>query len=340
MNKAIPFLLFLFFLSGCHADSAPAGNIDPVPSSSAPAGDIDPVPSGDTTNAYVADSDFDRGYWLTDVSRTEVIETALAKTYEYLDSRKDDINYNLVEVHIDPTIPEKHHGWIDRLGKDAMLAAPGLNGHFDVIIGMDTDFMHSVVAEKDLEMPVTTDHSGSRSCPYSYGGCTSATSLWAGWANQPLDNLDENVGIARNVLHEAMHALQDDMDPLAGGQIPPREMQNFRPVWFIEGSAEFWSYALGDYVDLRKYGHDSERIEYKPLVQTEEWEGNDAEPYEWGQVAMEYLIAHKGFEVYLDVYGNLGNGMHFDAAFENAAGISLEEFYTIFDGWAVEHVVG
>lgn len=304
-----------------------------------PVAEMAPELEENLVEAYVVDTGFDNDKWQTGVSRTEVIETALAKTFRYLKSRQNEIDYSVVNVHIDPVIPEEHHEWIDKLGKDAMLAAPGLDGDFDVIVGMDTDFMYSVVGEKDLQMPVTTDENGSVPCPYSYGGCTSQTSLWAGWANQRLNDLDKNTGVARNLLHEAMHALQDDMDPGAAGQIPPRSMENFRPVWFVEGSAEFWSYALADYTGLRTYGHGSEKLEYKPLVQTEEWEGNDDEPYEWGQVAMEYLIAHKGFEVYLDVYSNLGNGMHFDDAFQNAVGISLEDFYEVFDPWVVGHVI-
>ena len=329
VKKYTSLLVAATLLSGCSVAPAPADDL----SDNHVDNHVD-----NQSGAYVADPAFDNDTWQTNVSRAEVIETALAKTFRYLESRQNEIDYTVVNVHIDPVIPEEHHEWIDKLGKDAMLAAPGLDGRFDVIIGMDTDFMHAVVSEKGLEMPVKTDHSGSRPCPYSYGGCTSATSLWAGWANQPLDRLDENLGISRNVLHEAMHAIQDDMDPLAGGQVPPRDMENFRPVWLTEGSAEFWSYALADYVGLRKYGHGSERIEYTPLVKTEEWGGNDDEPYEWGQVAWEYLIAHKGFEVYLDVYSNLGEGMHFDDAFEAAAGIGLKDFYATFDLWVVDHV--
>lgn len=327
MKKYISLLVAVTLLSGCQSA--------PEPTDDLPDSHVD-----NQTVAYVADPIFDNDTWQTGVSRTEVIETALAKTFRYLKSRQNEIDYSVVNVHIDPVIPEEHHEWIDKLGKDAMLAAPGLDGDFDVIVGMSTDFMHAVVLENSLDMPVKTDENGSVPCPYSYGGCTSQTSLWAGWANQPLDRLDENLGISRNVLHEAMHALQDDMDPLVGGQVPPRDMENFRPVWLTEGSAEFWSYALADYTGRRTYGHGSEKLEYKPLVQTEEWEGNDDEPYEWGQVAMEYLIAHKGFEVYLDVYSNLGNGMHFDDAFQNAVGISLEDFYEVFDPWVVDHVVG
>lgn len=319
MKKYISLLLPIPLLTGCYSEALASATEQKDPT-------------------YTANAVFESGRWSSEISRHEVIETALAKTFDYLDNRRGDIDYDLVDVHIDPIIPEKHHEWIEQLGKDAMLAAPGLSSHFDVIVGMDTEFMHDVVNSKGLEMPVRVDHYGSIPCPYSYGGCKSNTSLWAGWAHQPLDNLNENKGVARNLLHEAMHAIQDDLDHRAAGQIPPRHMNDlFRPVWFVEGSAEFWSYALADYTGMRKYGHESEQIDYKPLVETEEWEGNDWQPYEWGQVALEYLVAYKGFEVYLDIYSNLDAGQHFDDAFRDAVGIELADFYSVFDQYVANN---
>ena len=50
-----------------------------------------------------------------------------------------------------------------------------------------------------------------------------------------------------------------------------------------------------------------------------------------GQVATEYLVASVGFQRMLDIFTDFKLTKNFDKSFENATGISKQEFYKKFD---------
>ena len=57
----------------------------------------------------------------------------------------------------------------------------------------------------------------------------------------------------------------------------------------------------------------------------------DTNPYGIGQAAAEYLVASVGMQKVMDVYVKIGAGQTFATAFQDSIGISVDEFYTLFE---------
>jgi hypothetical protein len=145
-----------------------------------------------------------------------------------------------------------------------------------------------------------------------------------GWASTSL-------GLTNTIPHEIFHIWHlahynwrfrhinaDPINPL----IPP--------VWLDEGGAEFFGNIF--YRSVEDY-YPGSLVTFKPYrlqdYRTRELDGNL--PYSLGRLASEYIVASKGYENFLKIYSNVGQGQDFPTAFESALGISLENFYTKFN---------
>ena len=147
---------------------------------------------------------------------------------------------------------------------------------------------------------------------------------WVGWASTSL-------GLSNIIPHEIFHTWQKsvykweirriDADP-SNPLIPP--------IWLDEGGAEFF----GDifYRSVEDY-YPGSLVKFKPYrlqdYRTREISGEL--PYSLGRLASEYIVASKGYEKFLSIYSNVGQGQDFPTAFESALGISLEKFYEKFN---------
>ena len=102
------------------------------------------------------------------------------------------------------------------------------------------------------------------------------------------------------------------------------------PVWLEEGGAEFFGNIF--YRSVEDY-YPGSLVSYKPYrlqdYRTREMDGRL--PYSLGRLASEYIVASKGYEKFLSIYLNVGQGQDFPTAFENALGISLDNFYEKFN---------
>jgi hypothetical protein len=58
---------------------------------------------------------------------------------------------------------------------------------------------------------------------------------------------------------------------------------------------------------------------------------SSSDPYAIGFAATELLVSQVGVEKFVNVYAELGKGKNFDAAFEQATGIKLVDFYSMFE---------
>ena len=144
-------------------------------------------------------------------------------------------------------------------------------------------------------------------------------------------------GMAQTSGHEFFHAIQENLV----GFTPNKTGSNV-PNWFWEGPAMFvglqTSGALG-FVDYSTIGRDSMLQRYKygnPVTRTSnlsEIKANDSssDPYAIGFAATELLVSQVGVEKFVNVYAELGKGKNFDAAFEQATGIKLVDFYSMFE---------
>ena len=289
---------------------------------------------------YFESEIFSRHWPSEGFGREELVSTALAKAFLSFEAKTGDYDSTRLAVVIDPAIPPENTKWITSLAEATILTwSKDIPAPLTLVVGTSNEFLVKAVRENNLTMP---EISPGNTCHYDYGACTSVDTIWVGWGGQPLNTLRENRGVSRMLSHKAFHAIQNALDLSAAGQAPPRNMANFRPVWFVEGSAEFYGYAINDFVGLHSYGQSQLLIPFTTLREFEEWKGlglrhDNRGPYFWGQVAIEYLVANTGFDGYEEIYRSLERGNSFEQAFLDGAGISLDEFYENFDQWALSY---
>lgn len=147
----------------------------------------------------------------------------------------------------------------------------------------------------------------------------------------------DKAGMAQTPAHEFFHAIQENLAP---GLVDSTGTNV--PQWFWEGSATFIGLqtagVLG-FIDYNTLGRDSmvERYKFGNSINRtsnlSEIKANDGvtDPYAIGFAATELLVSKVGVEKLVKIFAELGTGKTFEIAFETATGISLLEFYSLFE---------
>lgn len=142
-------------------------------------------------------------------------------------------------------------------------------------------------------------------------------------------------------IHEYTHNVQNTL--MGGGARHYSESP--APSWLLEGSANFFAHAiwiksfnLED--DLTAEFWDNIRgVNTQYLNPLSDYESKIRDrvgnyllpPGHIGQIATVYIAASVGPQGVLNIFENIGKGMSWPRAFENATGISLDEFYLKFE---------
>jgi hypothetical protein len=63
------------------------------------------------------------------------------------------------------------------------------------------------------------------------------------------------------------------------------------------------------------------------------------DPYNYGSLATEYIVASVGIEPLMNIWKLAGEGASFEDAFEDALGISAQDFYAAYDDMIVSMVL-
>ena len=147
---------------------------------------------------------------------------------------------------------------------------------------------------------------------------------WVGWAST-------DMGLSNVIPHEIFHTWQKSVYKWEDRRIDadPRNTL-IPPIWLDEGGAEFFGNIF--YRSVENY-YPGSLVSNKPyrLQDYRTQELDRLLPYSLGRLASEYIVASKGYEKFLSIYSNVGQGQDFPTAFENALGISLEKFYEKFN---------
>lgn len=153
-----------------------------------------------------------------------------------------------------------------------------------------------------------------------YGPCRMCAGV--GWSVSPPQ-------LGHTIPHEIFHTWQmsaygrtDDNNPDPNNPLNP-------PVWFQEGGATFVGEVFQHMFSSKQYGY-VYGVFWERLDKYNAWEFDRNGSYWIGMHATEYIVASVGFERYLQIYRNVGQGQTFPDAFENAVGISLNDFYDKF----------
>lgn len=231
------------------------------------------------------------------------------------------------------TLPDRQ--WMNKLAVDTVNALPFQPGFVPlVVIAGSDDFINDALR---------SDGKSGNSATYWCGRPTEQEAYCAGsgWAG-----LNYKDSLARGfpiqdprrrsaVAHEIFHVWHKTVDGSYGkpSNVDPR-LPNGIPLWFAEGNANFFGYAMAQnsirdsYLVGRQTQVPHMLTSSRPLREYIFW---DTYPYGIGQAAAEYLVASVGMQRVLNVYINVGSGSTFAAAFEEGIGLPLEDFYNQFE---------
>lgn len=281
--------------------------------------------------------------WPTDITREELINSALFNSYEFFDRTKNpdcEMSHNLYLG--DSITGAAATVTSDLADKTIEMYCNYITEEIN-IIGGDYDFAKKVVEANGYPADEWGGVCGSPDVDEFAGACAYGGTAWFPMIGKIRDGEFEIEGRRLTIAaHEIFHIIHDQMDPEVGGQVPPPGHPLFRARWFVEGGGEFFGRITASYLDLYPYDKftPSDRsglmldVEYLANLELLEVHQNRAfgtENYFSGQVAMEYMIASRGIDEVFQVWLNMGQGMNFYQAFESAMGITVEEFYEKFE---------
>lgn len=271
--------------------------------------------------------------WSVEFSRDNLADQALNVAHYYFKNNRgveSEINF-----YFEQSVSEGRKLRYSELTKlTTAIFHNSLNGELNVIAGTTQAFMTETLYGNNISTPLQVSEGTNSLCGIEVweddpSGCTWNNTVWYGFGKVP----DKEYGALHNVApHETFHAVSHQ---LAGGT----PQLNDAPIWFIEGTAEFFGYAITDYTGHFAY-EDLATLDWyylpDPATGLEFWNRQPVRnmPLEWytiGQIATEYMVVNSGVDEVLAIYENIGRGMDFSEAFEESMGISLFDFYVRFD---------
>ena len=281
--------------------------------------------------------------WLTGFTRRELADTALAKTFAFLDQAEEGSGSQYLTMIYQDTVLEFHREWAEDL---SFLTADAfsyvLNDEVVLVHGTNSDFF--VETLDALGRPVVPGFEqccGSGNAGVAYKG--------SAWMSFPQDFIREEIPTMNHISatpHELFHIVQDTLDEGPGGQVLPPGNPLYRPVWLTEGSAQFMGEAIVAYRGYQPYWGNhfnasaSDAAEEDFILSRHETFAWSNDPYNYGSLATEYIVASVGVEPLMNIWKLAGEGASFEDAFEEALGISVQDFYAAYDAMVESMVLG
>lgn len=335
-GKIVAWVSCLSFLVGCSTTPTESTDIQTAPAGASSVGNFEPRLS----------EKFEIP-WSTEVSRTELVETALFKLFRDLDAiRDDDCKVQPIIFTSDPFLPE-HLGLLEQISYGMVSSfCDYLSKDIPIVAGRYT-YLKEVLESEGLPTDDFGGNCGFDVIQDASSGCAAFGSVWTGIQ---LGRIREGKAFVEDrrltiAAHEIMHNVHDQINPRGEpGLGSCRGQINFScagPVWFYEGAGEFFGRAMTQYLGLQNYDTfvptdrngfyiDGQYLSDLDFLTTKRSKGFGVENYYSGQIAMELMIANKGLLAVLRIWENMNAGLDFPDAFESSLGISLEEFYEIF----------
>jgi len=286
---------------------------------------------------YEVDPVFDTP-WPTEITRKKLIDSALARAFQYFDEKVTSQPSNLT-IYFEDTFPEEHHSWVEVMAAVSASFPSDFTDHqFNLMVG-EPSWVYEVI-EREGFWTEPEGHCGGLTPDGAVGGCASRGAVSANYGETVgSGELDWSGTLPSIVPHEMFHSVQDVLDPNPMGRIPPVGSPIHRPLWFWEGGAEFFGYAVGDYAGVASYYVSPWEWWYylpNPDLGLESFAERDLfavppEGYWMGQMATEYIVASVGVEGMLGISQGLSDGLTWEEAFESGTGLPLQEFYEFFD---------
>lgn len=282
-----------------------------------------------------------------EVSREELIETALYKLFRDLDQiRNKDCEVRPLIFTSDPFLDE-HLPLLETIAEGMVQSfCDYLTDDIPVIAGR-YDYLKEVLASEGLPTDDYGGNCGNEVIQDFASGCAAFGSVWTGIQLGSLRDGEPFIEDRRLTIaaHEIMHNIHDQINPRGEpGLGSCRGAVNFSctgPVWLYEGAGEFFGRAMTQYLGLQNYAtfvpNDrngyylaGEYLSDLDFLTTRRNKAFGVENYYSGQIVMELLIANKGLIPVLGIWENLDRGLPFPEAFSESIGLELEAFYELF----------
>ena len=274
--------------------------------------------------------------WPTDFSRKELIDSAMARTIDYMIGLPEGHPQRPLTIHFEPGFPLAHRYWVEAIAAQSMKAIGGdvYPEGVHLIVGDSVYLRETLTALKPREF--VAEFCGNDDAPAGDIFFCAEDDIAMVRFGRVVDQgvlADSGVWtsvVAHEILH-TFHAFHGEKGRSEGGF--------GEPIWMVEGSAEFFGFAMAQLAGVSSYYVSPWTWEYylpDPDLGLEEFETRlpfayPPEEYWMGQMATEYLVASLGFEVLLDIYREYGSTGDFEASFEAATGLALTDFYQRFD---------
>ena len=283
--------------------------------------------------------------WPTNVTRQELIETSLYKSFEFMDKVRVESCPVKANVFFGDSVLDEHTPIIEQISSEMNLVfCDYLTDDITVIAG-NYEFLKSTVSAEGLPM----DEFGGI-CGYEIGlneglsrGCAYQGVAWVGpgLGTIRMGEVKTDPIAVAIVSHEIIHLVQDSADPGQSVEAQGSGQNLFRPVWWVEGGGEFFGHLIPRYLDIQDYRYvtphdragEALLVSYLSDLQLfEEWrqQAFGLENYVTGQIALEYITANVGLEAIMNLLVLMGEGEEFESAFESAVGLSVQDFYDKF----------
>ena len=337
-NKLIAAFFIVLALSGCAVQNDVSGKIPDAPVREIQLGQL-------PHNDYLPKmSEKFNTPWPTDVSREELVNSALYNAFTFFDSNRSADCKVSASVHSGESVLEEHKPLLEKVSNEMVLTFCNyLKNDFDVI-GGSYDFVEETISNKKINTNF-------------YRGCQRPENEWAmacvhdnvAWVGISLGSTHQGKSFVEErrltiAAHEIFHLIHHQIDPDPAGEVPPRDHFRlpFRPMWLVEGGGEFFGRLMpyyfgmiGNYstwvpTDRSGMFVSKEYLSTLELMEERESAADGFGNYYSGNIAMEYLVASIGMKSVLDIWVNMGEGQSFEKAFKNASGIELAEFYDKF----------
>lgn len=279
----------------------------------------------------VPNSPFDKPF-PTEFTKKQLMSAAVTALKDYVDAQT---RSTTIELVYQDSVPMSERAWMDSMVQFLQKSFP-LDDSAKrplIVIGSSDEFIAAEATRRGLLI----------NPPGFCGRITTFESYCAslGWAGLNYkDSIEKKNPISdsgkRSVLaHEYFHVWHKSIDGSTGpNNKDPRSPEGI-PLWFMEGNANFFGFALTDLARHTTYaeGRASQVDEYMrsvadPLSAHISWDKN---PYGIGQASAEYLVASVGVPRVLEVYRKIGKGVLFAEAFESSIGISVSDYYLKFE---------
>jgi len=282
--------------------------------------------------------------WPTQVTRQELIDTALYKSFAFLDTLPNercgvDVNFYFQDTWVQDQVD------VVQTTSSGMIELLCNYLSEDVhVIGGDYDFVKETIAKNDLPRDEYGGVCGYEVSNSSGVGCAAYGVAWVGRQIGTVVGEKFVLDPKRftTITHELFHIVHDDIDSKPGPSTPGPGEPLFRPVWLFEGAGSFWGSLIPRYFGVQDYQiflpMDQNRLPLEvsylsDLKTMEVWQtrAGSNENYYSGMLAHEYIAASIGLEPLLEIWVRMEEGSSFDQAFEAVTSISIEQFYEKFE---------